>query len=82
MPAPDRPAAPLPGSIFHASSGPTSGGAQGIEELLRERLILDDLLQQQFRRDVTLLFTDIQDSTAYFERSGEAAGRWCNATTT
>ena len=73
MPAPDRPAAPLPGSLYQASARPTPGGAQGIEELLRERLKLDDLLQQQFRRDITLLFTDIQDSTAYFERYGDDA---------
>src|SRR5439155_4734821 len=26
-----------------------------------------------FRRDITLLFTDIQDSTAYFERYGDDA---------
>jgi class 3 adenylate cyclase len=32
-------------------------------------------LQQQFRRDLTLLFTDIQDSTAYFERYGDLSGR-------
>jgi CHAT domain-containing protein/class 3 adenylate cyclase/predicted negative regulator of RcsB-dependent stress response len=32
-------------------------------------------LQQQFRRDITLLFTDIQDSTAYFERYGDLSGR-------
>jgi len=75
MTAPDRPSAPLPGSIYHASAGPTSGGAQGIEELLRERLKLDDLLEQQHRRDITLLFTDIQDSTAYFERYGDLSGR-------
>jgi class 3 adenylate cyclase len=59
----------------YASSRPTPGGAQGIEELLRERPKLDDLLQQQFRRDITLLFTDIQDSTAYFERYGDLSGR-------
>ena len=75
MTAPDRPAAPRPGSLYHASSSSTPGDAQGIEELLRERLKLDDLLQQQFRRDITLLFTDIQDSTAYFERYGDLSGR-------
>jgi hypothetical protein len=37
-------------------------------------LQLDELLQQQFRRDITLL-TDIQGSTAYFERHGDLGGR-------
>jgi class 3 adenylate cyclase len=46
-----------------------------IEELLRERSKLDALLRQQFRREVTLLFTDIQGSTAYFERRGDLSGR-------
>jgi class 3 adenylate cyclase len=46
-----------------------------IEELLRERSQLDALLQQQFRREVTLLFSDIQGSTAYFERRGDLSGR-------
>ena len=32
-------------------------------------------MQQQLRRDITLLFTDIQDSTAYFERYGDLSGR-------
>src|SRR5688572_8161068 len=45
------------------------------EELLRERIKLDELLQQQFRREVTLLFSNIQDSTAYFERHGDLGGR-------
>src|SRR5205807_3723377 len=34
----------------------------------------DDLLQH-FRRDITLLFTDIQDSPAYFEHYGDLSGR-------
>jgi class 3 adenylate cyclase len=42
---------------------------------LRERLRLDEQLQQSFRREITLLFSDIQDSTAYFERHGDLDGR-------
>jgi class 3 adenylate cyclase len=58
-PVPDRP-----------EEGPTN-----IEVLLRERNKLDDLLQQRFRHEVTLLFTDIQGSTAYYERWGDLSGR-------
>jgi YD repeat-containing protein len=46
-----------------------------IEELLRKRSKLDALLQHQFRREVTVLFSDIQGSTAYFERRGDLSGR-------
>ncbi len=44
-------------------------------DLLRERTQLDELLRQQYRRDITLLFTDIEDSTAYFEQRGDLSGR-------
>ena len=53
----------------------TASGVRPIEELLRERLRLDERLQQEFRREITLLFSDIQDSTAYFERHGDLDGR-------
>jgi class 3 adenylate cyclase/CHAT domain-containing protein/predicted negative regulator of RcsB-dependent stress response len=46
-----------------------------VADLLRERIRLDDLLQQQFRRDVTLLFTDIRGSSAYFDQHGDLSGR-------
>jgi class 3 adenylate cyclase len=46
-----------------------------IDALLRERSQLDALLRHQFRREVTLLFSDIQGSTAYFERRGDLSGR-------
>jgi class 3 adenylate cyclase/CHAT domain-containing protein/Tfp pilus assembly protein PilF len=53
----------------------TASGVRPIEELLRERLRLDERLQQEFRREITLLFSDIQDSTAYFERHSDLDGR-------
>jgi class 3 adenylate cyclase/CHAT domain-containing protein/predicted negative regulator of RcsB-dependent stress response len=66
MAAPDKSSPHVP------DSGPQP---LNLEELLRERIKLDVLLQQQFRRDVTLLFTDIKDSTAYFEQRGDLRGR-------
>ena len=60
---------PLPGSLPETPSG------SGIEELLQQRQEIDALLQEKFRRDVTILFTDIQGSTAYFSQRGDVDGR-------
>ena len=57
------------------ASEPADSNPKSVEELLRERFRLDELLQQQFRHDVTLLFTDIKGSTAYFEPPGDHSGR-------
>jgi class 3 adenylate cyclase len=66
--SPEAPAEPPPADrLGHATAT--------IEELLRERSQLDALLEQQFRRQVTVLFSDIQGSTAYFERWGDLGGR-------
>jgi len=46
-----------------------------IDALLRERSKLDALIQQQFRREVTLFFSDIRGSTAFYERRGDLSGR-------
>jgi class 3 adenylate cyclase/CHAT domain-containing protein/tetratricopeptide (TPR) repeat protein len=72
---PEKPPAPALGALQQSVSEMTTSGVRPIEELLRERIRLDDSLQQQFRRDVTLLLTDIQGSTAYFERHGDLGGR-------
>lgn len=46
-----------------------------LEKILEERLRLDTLLQDQFSRKVTVMFTDIKGSTAFFESKGDLAGR-------
>ncbi|MFH0812978.1 MAG: CHAT domain-containing protein, partial [Pseudomonadota bacterium] len=48
---------------------------KNIEELLRERKKLDKVLQSEFSREVTLMFTDIVGSTSFFERRGDIEGR-------
>ena len=75
MAAPHRPLAATSETTPPAVAESTASGVRPIEELLRERLRLDERLQQEFRREITLLFSDIQDSTAYFERHGDLDGR-------
>jgi class 3 adenylate cyclase len=59
-----------------SSQEPRASAEQmNVADLLRERIRLDNLLQQQFRRDITLLFTDIRGSTSYFEQHGDLSGR-------
>ena len=46
-----------------------------IEALLGERRKLDERLRTQFTRRITVMFTDIQGSTSYFEKFGDLEGR-------
>ena len=48
---------------------------KSIEEILRERKKLEKMLQSEYTRDVTLMFTDIEGSTSFFERRGDIEGR-------
>src|ERR1041385_5902693 len=43
-----------------------------LELSLEHREVVSEL--EKFRRDVTIMFTDIQGSTAYFEKFGDVAG--------
>jgi class 3 adenylate cyclase len=72
---PDQPSPPAESAGQPPVPDGPEGEATSIEALLRERSKLDDLLRQRFRHEVTLLFTDIQGSTAYFERWGDLGGR-------
>ena len=45
-----------------------------LKELLQERAKIDELLQDKFTRDLTIMFTDIQGSTSYFESRGDING--------
>ena len=47
----------------------------GIAEILRERERLDRELQKKFKREVTILFTDICGYTKYMETRGDISGR-------
>lgn len=47
---------------------------KSIEELLEERERLDKILEEEFRKEVTIIFTDIKGSTQYFETRGDIEG--------
>jgi class 3 adenylate cyclase/tetratricopeptide (TPR) repeat protein len=46
-----------------------------IEKLLQERQKIDALLKEKFTRQITVLFTDIKDSTSFFASRGDIEGR-------
>jgi len=50
-------------------------GEQDIEDLLKERARIDELLKSRYSRDVTIMFSDIKGSTAFFESRGDIEGR-------
>lgn len=55
--------------------GATGGSEKSIEEILRRKEELNQLLQDQFQREVTILFTDICGYTKYMETMGDIKGR-------
>ena len=46
-----------------------------LDEILRKRKELDDLIDTRFKRPVTILFTDIVGSTIFFSTRGDVEGR-------
>ncbi len=47
---------------------------KSIEELLEAREKLDKILEEEFRKEVTIIFTDIKGSTQFFETRGDIEG--------
>ena len=46
-----------------------------IEQFLRERERIDSILQEEFKKETTILFTDICGYTEYMEKRGDLSGR-------
>ena len=46
-----------------------------LEALLRERTRIDELLKSRYSHDVTIMFSDIKGSTAFFDIRGDIGGR-------
>ena len=46
-----------------------------IEQFLREREQIDSILQKEFKKETTILFTDICGYTEYMEKRGDLSGR-------
>lgn len=53
-------------------SGPASSS---VEEIFQQREHLEQLLQEKFKKEVTILFTDICGYTAYVDSRGDINGR-------
>jgi class 3 adenylate cyclase/tetratricopeptide (TPR) repeat protein len=49
--------------------------SSNIEEILREKDRLDQLIKEKFKRQVTVLFTDICGYTQYMDTKGDIVGR-------
>ncbi len=49
--------------------------SESIEEMLRKKDELDQLIRKKFKKEVTILFTDICGYTKYMEKMGDIKGR-------
>ena len=49
--------------------------SSNLEQIFREREHLDQILEQEFRKEVTILFTDICGFTEYIDTMGDINGR-------
>ena len=48
---------------------------KSVEQFLRERARIDSILQEEFKKETTILFTDICGYTEYMETRGDIGGR-------
>ena len=53
----------------------TGTDASNIESILKARERLDQVLKEKYRREVTILFTDICGYTQYLDKRGDISGR-------
>ena len=63
------------GNRENAATIPSGELPDSIEKLLQERQKIDALLKEKYTRQVTVLFSDIKDSTAFFASRGDIEGR-------
>lgn len=56
------------------SNGEEKKDFSSIEQILMERERLDKILDKKFRKEVTIMFTDIKGSTQFFETRGDIEG--------
>lgn len=61
--------------ITYGNSTSSGTHPESIEKLLQERTQIDALLKEKFLRQITVLFTDIKDSTLFFASRGDIEGR-------
>jgi len=56
-------------------AGNNGSKSRRIEQILRERQRLDQLIQEKFRKKMSILFSDVCDYTQYVEKMGDITGR-------
>lgn len=56
------------------SNGEEKRDFSSIEQILMERERLDKILDKKFRKEITVMFTDIKGSTQFFETRGDIEG--------
>lgn len=61
--------------INSGNSNSSDKHPESIEKLLQERTQIDAVLKEKFLRHITVLFTDIKDSTFFFASRGDIEGR-------
>ena len=54
--------------------GDRKRGEENLKELLKERDKIDELMRDKFSKEMTIMFTDIEGSTTYFESRGDING--------
>ncbi|MFQ5677057.1 MAG: protein kinase, partial [bacterium] len=63
------------GNVGLESSSNFNAGVDNIRDLLSQRRRIDDLILSKYTKDVTIMFSDVVSSVAYFERKGDVSGR-------
>jgi hypothetical protein len=63
------------GSKEIAATIPSGELPDSIQKLLQERQKIDAQLKEKFTRQITVLFTDIKNSTSFFASRGDIEGR-------
>jgi adenylate cyclase len=57
------------------NSKKTGPQSRNIEQIIRERELLDQILEKEFRKKMAILFTDVCGYTQYMDTRGDISGR-------
>ena len=63
------------GNVGLRSASNFEAGVDSIKDLLSQRRKIDDLIVSKYTKDVTIMFSDVVSSVAYFEQKGDVSGR-------
>ena len=63
------------GNVGLRSASNFEAGVDSIKDLLSQRRKIDDLIVSKYTKEVTIMFSDVVSSVAYFEQKGDVSGR-------